>query len=113
MLKFRVKIYENGKELYETGVVDGLDFSKAMRNLEDYYGEAILEAELKWVDIEGDVITEADAEEVFAELIERKAEEKVKQKMKSFYDSLQTIKPSGSCNCKEEPIISFSYDTTN
>lgn len=110
MLKFKVKIYEDGKELYETGVVDGLNFSEAMSNLEDYYGETILEADLKWIDIEGDVITEFEAEEIFAELIERKAEEKAKQKWNNFYGS-PMVKPSGSCNCKEEPITSFSYNT--
>ena len=110
MLKFKVKIYEDGKELYEAGIVQGLDFSRAMSHLEDYYGEKILEADLKWIDIEGDVITEAEVEEIFAELIDRKAEEKAKQKWNSFYGS-PMVKPSGSCNCKEEPITSFSYDT--
>ena len=112
MLKFKVKIFEDGKELYETGVVDGLNFSEAMSNLEDYYGETILEAGLKWINIEGDVITEVDVEEIFAELIDRKAEEKAKQKLNSFYGS-PMVKPSGSCNCKEEPIASFSYGSTN
>lgn len=113
MLKFKVKIFEDGKELYETGVVDGLNFSRAMSNLEDYYGDEIVEVSLKWIDIEGDVITEVDVEEIFVELIERKAEEKAKQKTEALCNSLLTIKPSGSCNCKEEPIVSFSYDTTN
>lgn len=112
MLKFKVKFFENDKELYETGVVKGLNFSEAMSNLEDYYGEAIIEVGLEWIDIEGDVITETEAEEIFAELIERKAEEKAKEKLNSFYD-LSAVKPSGSCNCKEEPIISFSYGSNN
>lgn len=113
MLKFKVKIFENDKESYETGVVQGLNFSDAMRNLEDYYGDEIVEVGLEWTDIEGDVITEIEAEEIFAELIERKAEEKVKEKMESFYGLLPTVKPSGSCNCKEEPVVSFSYGTMN
>lgn len=112
MLKFKVKYFENDKELCETGVVKGLNFSEAMSNLEDYYGDEIVEVELKWTNIEGDVITEVEAEEIFAELIERKAEEKAKEKLNSFYD-LSTVKPSGSCNCKEEPIVSFSYGTMN
>lgn len=112
MLKFKVKFFENDKESYETGVVKGLNFSEAMSNLEDYYGDEIVEVELKWTNIEGDVITEVEAEEIFAELIERKAEEKAKEKLNSFYD-LSTVKPSGSCNCKEEPIVSFSYGTIN
>ena len=112
MLKFKVKFYENDKELCETGVVKGRDFSEAMNYLEDYYGETIDAVSLKWIDIEGDVITETEAEEIFAELIERKAEEKAKEKLNSFYD-LSTVKPSGSCNCKEEPIASFSYGTIN
>lgn len=113
MLKFKVKYFENDKELCETGVVRGLDFSEAMSNLEDYYGDEIVEVELKWTNIEGDVITEIEAEEIFAELIDRKVEEKVKEKLNSFYDSFPTVKPSGSCNCKEEPIASFSYGTIN
>lgn len=112
MLKFKVKYFENDKELCETGIVKGLNFSEAMSNLEDYYGDEIVEVELKWTNIEGDVITEVDAEEIFAELIERKAEEKAKEKLNSFY-SLSMVKPSGSCNCSEEPIASFSYGTIN
>lgn len=116
MLKFKVKIYENDKESYETGVVDGLNFSDAMRNLEDYYGETILEAELKWTDIEGDVITEVEAEEIFAELIERKVQERMlKEMIKVGHNTaLQPAEKARSvCNCVETPIASFTYGSIN
>lgn len=118
MFKYRLLSYDDGKEYDESGVVArGKTFSEAMSVIEDYYGDTLMEVELKWLDMEGDLIPEADLEEIFAEKIEKKVQEKMfKEMIKLDHNvtaSYPTEKARDVCNCVDTPITSFTYGSIN
>lgn len=118
MFKYRVLSYDNGKEYDESGVVTrGQTFEQAMAVVESYYGDTLVKAELEWIDIEGDLIPETDVEEIFAEKIEKKVQERMSKEIikVTHYDTgLQSAeKARSACNCVETPISSFTYGTMN
>lgn len=118
MFKYRVLSYDGGKEYDESGVVArGQTFSEAMSVIEDYYGDTLMKVELKWLDMEGDLIPEADLEEIFAEKIEKKVQEKMFKEIIKVDQNNTGLQPAekarSACNCVETPIASFTYGTMN
>lgn len=118
MFKYRVLSYDGGKEYDESGVVArGQTFEQAMAVVESYYGDTLVKAELEWIDMEGDLIPEADLEEIFAEKIEKKVQEKMLKEIIKVDHNNTGLQPAekarSACNCVETPIASFTYGTMN